>query len=464
MKPQMNADERRVCGQTGRVKVLKVSVLGAILFSWVGLLAAGEPQSLTIEECIRLGLERNPGLKSSQAVVDMAQARVREAYASALPSLKLSGGYTRLSEVDPFVIALPSAPGQPARAETLGASIPNNYAARLSLQQPVFTGLRLVSATRIAREYQAAARQDFAGARAKLVFDIESAYWSLYKAQQLQRVVAQSERTIQAHLDDVGNLRTQGMATQNDVMKVRVQLANVRVLRLEAENAQRLARTALAGLIGLGLDTEVETASVLDTLGEPMPGALDSLVQQAQANRPELAALEHRARMAADAVTVAAGAWYPQIALTGNYYYSRPNQRYQPVKDEFKKSWDLGLGATFDLWNWGMTLHQTAEAKAQLAQARAGLEQLRNAVTLEVTQDWQNLRSANEKAGATGEALLQAVENRRVAEESFKAGAATSSDRLDAETMLLQAELSHIQAQADRVVAEAKLRRTVGER
>jgi outer membrane protein TolC len=111
-----------------------------------------------------------------------------------------------------------------------------------------------------------------------------------------------------------------------------------------------------------------------------------------------------------------------------------------------------------------MTLHQTAEAKAQLAQARAGLELLRNAVTLEVTQDWQNLRSANEKAGATGEALLQAVENRRVVEESFKAGAATSSDRLDAETLLLQAELSHIQAQSDRVVAEAKLRRTVGER
>jgi outer membrane protein TolC len=195
-----------------------------------------------------------------------------------------------------------------------------------------------------------------------------------------------------------------------------------------------------------------------------LPSALDSLVTQAQANRPELVGLEHRTRMAADAVTVAAGAWYPQIALTGNYYYSRPNQRYQPVKDEFKKSWDLGLGATFDVWNWGMTLHQTAEARAQLAQARAGLEQLRSAVALEVTLDWQALRSANEKTSATREALLQATENRRVVEESFKAGAATSSDRLDAETMLLQAEVNHIQSQADRVVAEAKLRKTVGKK
>jgi outer membrane protein TolC len=430
----------------------------------VGLLAAGELQSLTIEECVRLGLERNPGLKSSQAATDLAQAKVREAYASALPSLRLSGGYTRLSEVDPFVITLPSGPGQPVHAETLGASIPNNYAARLSLQQPVFTGLRLVSATRIAREYKAAAREDFAASRAKLVYDIQSAYWSLYKAQHLQRVVAQSELTIQAHLSDAGNLKAQGLATQNDVMKVRVQLANVRVLKLDAENAQRLARTALASLIGLELDAQVEPASALDTLGEPMPSALDSLVRQAQANRPELAGLEHRTRMAADAVTVAAGAWYPQVALTGNYYYSRPNQRYQPVKDEFKKSWDLGLGATFDVWNWGMTLHQTAEARAQLAQARAGLEQLRNAVVLEVTQDWQALRSAVEKTSATREALLQATENRRVVEESFKAGAATSSDRLDAETMLLQAEVNHTQAQVDRVVAEAKLRKTVGEK
>jgi outer membrane protein TolC len=426
------------------------------------LLAAGAQQGLTIEECIRLGLERNPGLKSSQAAVELAQARVRESYASVLPSLKLTGGYTRLSEVDPFVITLPL-PGREPISETIAPTISNNYTARLSLQQPVFSGLRLFGATRIAREYQAAAREDLAASRAKLVFDIRSTYWNLFKAQQLQRVVAQSELSVQGHLKDVTNLKTQGLATENDVMKVRVQLANVRVLKLDAENAQRLARTALASLIGLGLDAEVEPVSALDTLGEPLPGALDSLVQQAQANRPELVALEHRARMAADAVTVVAGAWYPQVALTGNYYYARPNQRYQPVKDEFRKSWDLGLGATFDVWNWGMTLHQTAEARAQLAQARAGLEQLRSAVALEVTQDWQGLRSSGEKTAATREALLQAVENRRVVEEGFKVGAATSSDRLDAETLLLQAEVNHVQAQVDRVVAEARLAKTVGQ-
>ena len=120
MKPRKNAES---ADRQGRAKVRKNIVLAMILVFWAGLLAAGEQQSLTVEECIRLGLERNPGLKSSQAAVDLALAKVREAYASALPSLKLSGGYTRLSEVDPFVITLPSGPGQPVQSKVI--STPN---------------------------------------------------------------------------------------------------------------------------------------------------------------------------------------------------------------------------------------------------------------------------------------------------------------------------------------------------
>jgi len=436
-----------------------ISLGGSILLA--GLLQAGAPQSLTIEECLKLGLANNPGLKSSWAGVSLAQAKVREAYASALPSVKLSGGYTRLSYVDPFVITLPL-PGRVV-SETVAPVIPNNYAAKLTVQQPIFAGFRLTSATKAAREYLQATDDDFAASRAKLAFDVRTAYWNLYKAERLDQLLAHSQAQVQAHLDDVRNLLAQGLAVRNDVLKVEVQLANVGLLKLDAENAVRLARTALNNQIGLALDTETEPASEADSVASAPDAGLDSLIAEARRNRPEVRATEHRVRLAAAAVTVAEGAWYPQIAFTGDYYYSRPNQRYQPPQDRFNKSWDLGLGASFDVWNWGMAAHQTAEARAQLIQAKAALEIARDGVALEATQDYQNLLAAIEKVKATGQALGQADENRQGVEASFKAGSATSSDVLDAETALLQAQVNRTAAQVDMELARAKLAKTLGQ-
>ena len=80
-----------------------------------------------------------------------------------------------------------------------------------------------------------------------------------------------------------------------------------------------------------------------------------------------------------------------------------------------------------------------------------------------MTQDHQNLRSAIEKVAATGQALVQAEENHRVVAASFKAGNATSSDLLDAETALLQAQVNRTAAQVDMELARAKLAKTLGQ-
>jgi outer membrane protein TolC len=192
------------------------------------------------------------------------------------------------------------------------------------------------------------------------------------------------------------------------------------------------------------------------------PESLPDLIAEARAQRPELKSLECRVKAAGDAVRVARAGWYPQVALTGNYYYSRPNQRYFPTKDELKSSWDVGVGAAWDVWNWGTAAHQTTEAKAQLSQLQAALAQLQDAIALEVTQDYLNLKRAEEKALLVGKAIAQADENLRVVTAGFKAGAVLSSELLDAEVSLLQAQLNRTQALVDLELAQAKLNKTLG--
>jgi outer membrane protein TolC len=82
---------------------------------------------------------------------------------------------------------------------------------------------------------------------------------------------------------------------------------------------------------------------------------------------------------------------------------------------------------------------------------------------VEVRQNWLALKSAREKIGVAGDAVVQAEENLRVTNERFKEGVALNSDVLDAETALLQAKTGHTQALVDHELAMARLAKAVGE-
>jgi len=431
-----------------------------VLLAVAGTVALGGPRQLTVDDCVRLGLENSPALRASRAGVDVADARRQEAVAARLPSLSLNAGYTRLSSVAPFVLSVPGTP----IAETLSASPSNSYQARLSLQQPLFTGGRLRSADAMAAANAGAARSDYARDRAQLVYDITSNYWRLFQAMQSRAVIDSDIGRIRAHLADVRNLETQGLATHNDVLKVQVLLANAQLVKVDVSNGAQLAMTAMNNLVGLPLSTEIEPTSspTVQTGKSEDSDSLPELIDLALKNRPEVRSMGHRVRVGAAGVSLARAARYPQVMATGDYTYARPNSRAFPSKDKFSSSWGAGVALSFDVWNWGTAAHKTAEAEAQLRQAEATLVQVRNSVALGVTQDFLSLHHMRAKVDAAEAALAQAEESRRVADVGFKAGAVLNSDLLDAEMNLMQAQLNLIQAQADLVVSQAKMEQGTG--
>ena len=267
---------------------------------------------------------------------------------------------------------------------------------------------------------------------------------------------------MQVHLADIRNRQRVGFATRNDVLKVQVQVANVALTEVETHNAIQVATTALDNLIGLPLDTEVEPGSEPSGTGASEGDSLPALVEQATKQRPEVQSLEARVRASSDAVNLARAAWYPQIAATGDLTYARPNSRNFPPEDKFTPSWDVGVGASFAVWNWGLVSHQTAEAQAQLRQAQVALTQLRNAISLQVTQDFLALQKAQAEVSAADTALVQAEENQQVAHDGFEAGTTQNTDLLDAEVNLLQVQLNLAQSRAGLEVSRAKLEQTLG--
>jgi len=279
---------------------------------------------------------------------------------------------------------------------------------------------------------------------------------------ELEKVDSENVDEIRAHVRDIENWQNQGLATTNDVLKVKVQLSDAQLRLIDARNNVQIARISLNSVLGLPLETSVDLASSIHHEPVPTP-ELEMLVQAALEKRPEVLSMELRVKAGDAAVSLAQSNWWPQVYLIGDYLTARPNTRIFPTQDQFKDTWDVNLGVSFDLWNWGTTVHQTDEAKAQMTQAQDDLAQLRDAVTLDVTRSMLNLHRAQERIGVAEQGVRQAEENYRVTDAKFKQGLAVNTDLLDAEVALLQARTSYTESLVDYQLAEAALARSVGQ-
>ena len=421
-------------------------------------------QTLTVEQAVQIGLDNSKMLRQSASKVQYADARSAEVNASALPSIKASGAYAHLSDVPAFAFALPPAAqlvGFPASL-VLAPTIVDNYSLRVGIQHPLFAGFRIDASKDAAARNVDAASQDYNKDRSDLIFNIKTAYWALFRARELKKLADDNIEQITAHLNDVKNLEDQGLATTNDMLAAEVQLSNGQLGQVDANNNAQLALVALDNTLGIPLATDITIASpVAETPRQFAP--LDSLVLTGLDARPEIRGMDARVKAGEAGVTAARAGWWPQISLTGNYYYANPNQRYQPAQILWKDTWDVGINVSLDIWNWGTTLHQTDQAQAQLAQVKEAYGQTQDGVTLDITQAYLTLKQARERVAVAKQAEARAEENHRVTTQRYKEGLVLNSEMIDAQYSLTSAKTTYTQSLVDFELAQARLAKAIGE-
>jgi outer membrane protein TolC len=441
-----------------------------VVLTWTLLSCIGFAQprkSLSLEDAIEIGLQQNKVLMASSKNVDVASARASEVNTALLPSLTFESSYQRLSEVDPFQVVVPFSP----TPVTLSPIVLDNYKLKLSLRQPVFTGFRLRSNARAAEFAAQATEYEYHSDKSDLILNIKNAYWMLYQTIEVKNFVDENVNLLQVHLKDTENLMNAGLATRNDLLKIEVQHSDARLAQIDATHDVRVATMNLNNVIGQPLDTELRlTSQPARRSGGPGPqqkmsedvSRVHSLVSTAHGARADLKSMEFRIKAEDASVSAAQGDWWPQIFLAGNYYYSRPNPRVLPTRDEFKGTWDIGLMLQFDVWNWGATSNRTQQAQAGLNRTEYLYEQMKDNVSLEVTRSYLQVERSSEKVEVARLSIAQAEENARSTNEKYKNGLATSSDLLDADVALLHARTNLTGALVEFELAQARLSKAIG--
>lgn len=411
---------------------------------------------LTLADAIARGLETSHRLAELRARGAGAAAVASGRDAASKPLVALQAGYTRTSHVPEYSLPVPGAPPR-----VIYPDVPDNFRARIDLQWPIFTAGRLDALARAARAEADATAGDLAAARADLRLEITRTFWALVTAAEAERVLQHAVEMAEAHLQDVRNRQQAGLLPPSDVLAAEARRSRQQVLLIEARQLRESTTADLRRLVGFDPETPLELEAVLD---EPvsLPGSAIPLVAQAKSSRPERQALELRLAAGIAREQAARKGRGPVIAVAGGYDYMRPNPRVFPREAAWKGFWDVGIQATFTLWDGGRVAAEVAEAVAVRQGLDERIKEFDRVIEVDVRQRLLDLESARAEVEAAGDEVRSAAEARRVIEMRFKAGVAISSEVLDAQQALLQAELDRTRALAGLRLAVARLERAVG--
>jgi outer membrane protein TolC len=418
--------------------------------------AAAQDIPLTLDDAVTRALRESPRVAELRAREDGARAAVDSRAAASRPQVSLQAGYTRTNHVDVFGIPQPD-----GRLRVVYPDIPDNYRTRIDLTWPLYTGGRAESLTQAAQAEAKAASQDLAAVEADLRFEVTRAYWSAVTAAETARVVEQALVRLDTHLKDLRTRLETGFIPPNEVLTAEAQRARQEVQVIEARNASELALAELRRLTDLAPEARVQLTTPL-AAPEALTARLDDQIARAREARPERMALAGRIEAAEARLQAAGSTARPTVALAGGVDYGRPNPRLFPRTNEWRDSWDISVTASWLLWDSGRRAAEVGEASASERALRARLDEFDSLIALEIRQRRLDVDAGVAAARAAAEGVRSAAEARRVVDERFAAGVATSTDMLDAQVALLQAELDRTRALASARIAEARLARALG--
>ncbi|HET9958986.1 MAG TPA: TolC family protein [Polyangiaceae bacterium] len=447
-----------------------------------------QPGGLTAQHVAERSAETSQSVRVRLAELDSARAKLDQTTAQFFPRLTLRASYTRLSKVksqigpggvvgaqanggvfvDPNCqlerCPVVDSEGTPIGAQSLAfPALQNNYALTASLSVPISDYvLRLSTATSGAAATERASQLNAKAERLKVQTDARAVFYDWLRAKARVRISEKSLDRVRARLKDARVAFELGTITRADVMRLEAQAAATEQVVLESRAYQDMDEVQLAVFLGDAEPRTYENGEDISSLPAERRDTLAALTREAFSNRIELQALGEASEAARLASKAVQRAGYPRVDATGDVTYANPNQRYFPQRAEWKSTWSVGIAAS---WTIGDVFVNNASARDLAATSRsleAQRAQLRDAIRQEVANQYLALTRARGALESARRGLAAAQEAYRVASDLYRVGKATTTEVIDAETELLSARISELNAGIDLRIADLRLTHAAG--
>jgi outer membrane protein len=408
---------------------------------------------LTAERVRQLALETNRQYLGAKQELDRAQGNIISARSGALPQASLSSRYTRnLTERDMFF-----------GGEKIPITQNNDFEFALSVSQPLYVGGKVGSALSIAKEYRQYSQEKLREVEAQIVYSAEAMFYGAILAESNLDVLKKAYEQLSYNLTVVEKYNSQGMISEYELLRARVEKSNLEPQLIGAESEAKLSSKRLKSFLGLPLDEEVKLAADLSDTAAVKLGPLDSLVRIALDSRPEIKEAHHQKKAYDKAVRIAKGDWlYPIIGLNTTYDVTGSSNDFRLNRNNISKSWTASLNVTIPLFDGARTIGEVRKARVDYYQAVLAEQQAVDDINLEVEQAYDNIQMARKSLDIQKETIAQAEEGLRIANLRYQSGIGTQLEVLSAQTAVTNARTNLAGATYNYRLAKSAMKKAVG--
>jgi outer membrane protein TolC len=456
------------------VRLFAVALTLSPVLSVAGHAQRADTIRIAVSDALTRVLSQSDEIRIGQAQLEVTAAQVTQARAAGLPALNLRGSYTQQT--------------RNARATIVSGSIFGQnytYTTTLALTQPIFQGGRIFAGMRAANEAREASRQNFAETRARLTLDAQSAYLGAILARELVVIQESNAALADARLVQVQQLEKAGRASRYDMLKARVDRANLEPAVLQARNNRELADIELKQLLNYPGDAPIVLTQELDTAQlRAAVAAIVASVGEGAVSRASVRAAEATVDVRREGIRIARADFMPTFsAFFNNGYTALPGSSGFPTvwgqtsaancppgspegrvcqNNGWYPDRSFGVQMAWPIFDGLRTKGAVDLAGANERVARAQLELARELVAVEVARAKAEFVRAEATFNANQQNTAEADEAYRIAALRFERGLGTQLEVNDAQFALLTARVNAARATIDYYLAAAELARSHG--
>lgn len=398
------------------------------------------PVPLTLRQAQEIALQKHPKITGAELKARAARQATTEVKAAFFPSL----------------FANATAVGTENDNTRVAAGSLNNGTVFSRAAEGLFVTQMITDFGRTANlaasaKFRAQAEEENAGAtRAQILLEVTTAYFNALQAQSLKQVAEQTVVTRQLIFDQVKALADNKLKSELDANFARVTLDEGKLLLVKAENNLRAAFAGLSALLNL---REPQPFALSEEPGPPnVPADVAPLINQALAQRPELARRRLEREAAAKSAKAEKALRYPTISAIGaagltEFHDSRMEDHYAAA----------GVNLNFPLFTGRLYSARQAEAELRAQAAAEALHDEETTIIRDVRVAWLNANYAYERRDLTAKLLASATQAFDLAQARYKIGASSMVELSQAQLNKTAAEIAQTSANYDCQIQRAIL-------
>ncbi|MBX6427074.1 MAG: TolC family outer membrane protein [Variibacter sp.] len=405
--------------------------------------ASADTRAETLQSALAQAYRNNPQLNAERARLRATDETVPQA---------LSGYRPTISATADVGVQYLDTRTTTATGSVSGTTVPRGFG--VTATQTLFNGLRTANRTRAAESGVFAGREGLRLLEQTVLVDAVTAYMDVLRTQAELELQRRNVEVLEEQLRQTRDRFNVGEVTRTDVAQAESRLAAARSAALAAESALVTARAVYRRVIGAE-PTGLTPGKPVDRLSPP---SLPAAIARGVAENPQVTAAMYGIDVQLLQVKIAEGALYPTVTVQGSV-----QQRFDATPATQRTLTASLIGQiSIPIYQGGAEYSLIRQSKESLAQQRLNLELQRDLVRASVVQEWGSLVAAKAQIEAAQAQVAAAEIALNGVREEARVGQRTTLDVLNAQQELVNARVTLVRAQRDRVVFSYRLLAATG--